>query len=55
MKNENIRNILFSPPDIGQDEINDITAALHSGWITAGSCTKLLERGLAYQNRGSGY
>ncbi len=36
-------NILFSPPDIGQDELDEIADALRSGWITTGQKTKDLE------------
>lgn len=35
--------ISFSPPDIGQDEIDEVCAALKSGWITTGPRTKKLE------------
>lgn len=36
-------NILFSPPDITETEINEVTDALKSGWITTGPRTKKLE------------
>ena len=36
--------IPFSPPDIGQDEINEVIDALKSGWITTGPKTKLFEK-----------
>lgn len=39
--------ISFSPPDIGEDEINEVIAALKSGWITTGPRTKELERQVA--------
>ena len=39
--------IPFSPPDISDAEINEVAAALRSGWITTGPRTKLLERRLA--------
>lgn len=42
-----IRNIPFSPPDIGEDEIEEVVAALKSGWITTGPRTKELERKVA--------
>ena len=42
-----IRNIPFSPPDIGELEIAEVAEALRSGWITTGPRTKLLERRLA--------
>lgn len=35
--------IPFSPPDIGQEEIDAVTAALKSGWITTGPRTKKFE------------
>ena len=35
--------IPFSPPDIGEDEINEVVAALKSGWITTGPRTKKFE------------
>ena len=41
------RTIPFSPPDISDAEINEVVAALKSGWITTGPRTKLLERRLA--------
>ena len=41
------RNIPFSPPDISELEIAEVTEALHSGWITTGPRTKELERRLA--------
>lgn len=41
------RNIPFSPPDITELEIHEVTEALRSGWITTGPRTKLLERRLA--------
>ena len=40
-------NILFSPPDIGEQEINQVVDTLRSGWITTGPKTKLLESRLA--------
>ena len=39
--------IPFSPPDISELEIAEVTEALRSGWITTGPRTKLLERRLA--------
>ncbi len=44
---ENKRIIPFSPPDIGEQEITEVTQALRSGWITTGPRTKRLERRLA--------
>lgn len=37
-------NISFSPPDITELEIEEVAAALRSGWITTGPRTKELER-----------
>ena len=37
-------NIPFSPPDISDKEIEEVIAALKSGWITTGPKTKELER-----------
>ena len=34
------RNIPFSPPDISELEINEVVAALRSGWITTEPRTK---------------
>lgn len=42
-----LRNILFSPPDITEAEIQEVAEALRSGWITTGPRTKQLERNLA--------
>lgn len=39
--------IPFSPPDITDEEINEVTAALRSGWITTGPRTKQLEKEVA--------
>lgn len=41
------RMIPFSPPDIGEDEIDEVCAALRSGWITTGPRTKELEKRLS--------
>lgn len=41
------KNIPFSPPDISELEINEVVAALRSGWITTGPRTKELEKRLA--------
>lgn len=41
------RIISFSPPDITELEIAEVTEALRSGWITTGPRTKLLECRLA--------
>ena len=40
-------NIPFSPPDITEEEIKEVTEALRSGWITTGPKTKELEREVA--------
>ena len=40
-------NIPFSPPDIGDGEINEVIDTLKSGWITTGPKTKELERRLS--------
>ncbi|MDE6676271.1 MAG: DegT/DnrJ/EryC1/StrS family aminotransferase [Clostridia bacterium] len=39
--------ISFSPPDISELEISEVTDALKSGWITTGPKTKELERQVA--------
>ena len=39
--------IPFSPPYIDENVIAEVTDSLHSGWITTGPRTKLLERRLA--------
>ena len=39
--------IPFSPPDIGEAEIEEVVAALKSGWITTGPKTKEMERQVA--------
>ena len=44
---ETKRTILFSPPDISELEIAEVTEALRSGWITTGPRTKELEKRLA--------
>lgn len=40
-------NISFSPPDITEEEIEEVANALRSGWITTGPRVKELERQLA--------
>lgn len=40
-------NIKFSPPDIGELEIQSVVEVLKSGWITTGPKTKLFEREIA--------
>lgn len=44
---EDIRNIPFSPPDITEEEIQEVASALRSGWITTGPRTKEFERQIA--------
>ena len=41
------RDISFSPPDISEAEIAEVSDALRSGWITTGPRTKEFERRLA--------
>ncbi len=41
------RVIPFSPPDITDLEINEVVAAMKSGWITTGPRTKELEKRIA--------
>lgn len=40
-------NIPFSPPDISEEEVKEVTEALQSGWITTGPKTKQLEKEVA--------
>ena len=47
MEKRQKRTIPFSPPDLGEQEIEEVVAAIRSGWITTGPRTKLLERRLA--------
>ena len=42
-----IMNIPFSPPDISELEIKEITETLRSGWITTGPRTKEFEKRIA--------
>ena len=44
---EDKRIIPFSPPDIGEEEINEVIDTLKSGWITTGPKTKEFERQIA--------
>ena len=37
-------NIKFSPPDITQEEIDEVIDTLRSGWITTGPKTKKFEK-----------
>jgi dTDP-4-amino-4,6-dideoxygalactose transaminase len=41
------QNISFSPPDISELEIQEVSEALRSGWITTGPRTKQLEKMVA--------
>ena len=41
------RSIPFSPPDISDLEIQEVVAALRSGWLTTGPRTKQLEKNIA--------
>ena len=45
--NTKLRNIPFSPPDMSELEIAEVTEALRSGWITTGPRTKEFERQIA--------
>lgn len=42
-----IKNIPFSPPDITDEEINEVIDTLKSGWITTGPKTKEFEKRIA--------
>ncbi len=42
-----MRNIPFSPPDMGEAEVQEAAEALRSGWITTGPKTKEFERQIA--------
>ena len=44
---ETKRVIPFSPPDISEEEVTEVTEALRSGWITTGPKTKELEKTVA--------
>ncbi len=46
-KNLDKRQISFSPPDMSELEIEEVAAALRSGWITTGPKTKEFERQIA--------
>lgn len=41
------KNIPFSPPDISEDEINEVVDTLRNGWITTGPKVKEFERQIA--------
>lgn len=38
-----MRNVPFSPPDITEEDIQEVVEALRSGWITTGPRTKIFE------------
>ena len=40
-------NIPFSPPDMSEEEVQEVAEALRSGWITTGPRTKKLEKQIA--------
>ena len=42
-----MRNVAFSPPDVGEEEIKEIAKAVNSGWITTGPKTKQFENEIA--------
>lgn len=42
-----MRNIQFSPPDITEEDIQEVVEALRSGWITTGPRTKAFETKIA--------
>ena len=41
------RVIPFSPPDMSEDEINEVADTLRDGWITTGPKVKEFERQIA--------
>ena len=45
--NTKLRNIPFSPPDMSEAEVMEVSEALRSGWITTGPRTKEFERQIA--------
>lgn len=45
--NTKLRNIPFSPPDMSEEEVLEVSEALRSGWITTGPRTKEFERQIA--------
>ncbi|KAA0955541.1 DegT/DnrJ/EryC1/StrS family aminotransferase [Sporosarcina sp. ANT_H38] len=47
MINNKLKNISFSPPDITDAEIEEVTKAMKSGWITTGPRTKEFEKRIA--------
>ncbi len=47
MRSMEKRSISFSPPDISEDEINEVAETLRSGWITTGPRVKEFEKRLS--------
>ena len=47
MKERVMKPIQFSPPDITEEEVKEVSEALLSGWITTGPKTKQLEKVIA--------
>ena len=45
--NKTIKNVPFSPPDMSEAEVQEVSDALRSGWITTGPKTKEFERQIA--------
>ena len=45
--NLKLKNIPFSPPDMTEEEVNEVREAILSGWITTGPKTKEFERKIA--------
>ncbi len=45
--NTKLRNIPFSPPDMSEQEVMEVSNALRSGWITTGPRTKEFEHKIA--------
>lgn len=43
----NMRSIPFSPPDMGEEEINEVADTLRNGWITTGPKVKEFEKQIA--------
>jgi len=43
-----MKKVPFSPPDITESEVNLVSEALRSGWITTGPKTKEFERLIAH-------
>lgn len=39
--------VSFSPPDMSQLEVNEVSEAIRSGWITTGPRTKEFEKLIA--------